>query len=315
MFEHTDRLLASLIGYAVLTLGIVVYFGWVLAGITEILSFSLVTLCACDSSLHYFHRVQAAGGQISWRNPRFTGKCVLSALAFTFVAVLIGGVFRDFYLLKRTAFASSVFTIVFFSIGFSTGFLIALITLAETRSRQTIRDVIADIDGFALGVFSVMGMELATHGQPLLGLGSYWSLLFTLIMVFMGSALSTVVGGIVRIWLMYAPPQDKAWIENNSVLLYWALGPAAGAMSYFMYVFCCGTIWLFQEILSELLGFSRPTARFVDVDADLSGGLFAFLYFVFGFGSAYIWLKARERQKRIERIAREREQALNTRQE
>jgi uncharacterized membrane protein YeiH len=286
--------LGALLFFAIITLSLVVLLGGTYAGVGEILSLSLVTLCACDSSMHYFHRVQAAGQRLTWREPGFSVKCLMSAFAFTYVGVFIGGVFRDLYLLQRWPFAAGWVPIAFCFVGYLTGLSIAHLVLVDSRYRLTVQDVIADVDGFALGVFAVMGMELATRGHPLDGL-SYLSR--TLLTVLLASVLSTVTGGVVRTALMLAPPRSTAWITNNSVILYWALGPAAGALSYFVYVFFSGVFWGCQPTLDKYLHMGAPAANLQAVDAHLHGAFFVVLYFMFGFGSAFIWLMIRERQK------------------
>jgi phosphate/sulfate permease len=130
----------------------------------------------------------------------------------------------------------------------------------------------------------------------------------TLFFVLLVSLFTTVIGGMVRTSLMLAPPRSTAWITNNSVLLYWALGPAAGALSYFVYVMFSGIIWGCQRELAQLLHTGTPAANLRAVDANMHGGLFVFLYFMFGFGSAFIWLMIRERQKVLDALRAQRTQ-------
>ncbi|HEV7602560.1 MAG TPA: hypothetical protein VGO49_20180 [Bradyrhizobium sp.] len=294
--HQIDRFLGSMLVFGSVTLLVVFGLGWAASGITAILPLSLITLCACDCALHYFYRVQT----FSPERPRraiLSARCLFVGLMFAYIGAFVGGAIRDMYLFGRLPYAAGAIPVSFGLLGYSMGLLLSIFICAFSRFRETFQDAIADVDGFALGVFSVMGMELATGSQVFAGIEHPGQ---QVLLVLASSALTTVVGGFVRVALMFAPPINTAWIKNRTVLYYWLLGPCSGLLAYEVYIFFSG---ITLQVLNLLHAISNPgfhsawSNDLVFLERQMSGTMFVFLYFLFGFGSAVVWLYIRERQK------------------
>ncbi len=285
-----------MLGFGIVTLLVVFGLGWTSSGITGILPLSLITLCACDCALHYFYRVQT----FSPEGPRkaiLSLRCLCAGLIFAYIGTFFGGAIRDMYLFGQLPYAAGAIPIGFGALGYLIGLLLSIFICAYSKFREALQDAIADVDGFALGVFSVMGMELATKSQVFAGIEHR---ALQVLLVLGSSALTTVVGGFVRVALMFAPPVNTAWIRNRTVLYYWLLGPCSGLLAYEVYIFFCGitlqALNLFHAISNHDFH-SVWSHDLVFLERKMSGTMFVFLYFLFGFGSAVVWLYIRERQK------------------
>lgn len=293
--HHVDRFFSSMLVFGGITFFAVVSLGWVSSGITEILSLSLISLCACDCALHYFYRVQMFAATNRWSILSF--KCLLSGLVFAYVGTFVGSLARDIYLLHRVPYAAGAVPLSFGALGYLLGIFLSLFVCAHSKFQASVQDAIADVDGFALGVFSVMGMELATKAHVFAGIEQNGPQLLS---VLASSALTTVCGGAVRTILMFAPPVNTAWIRNRTVLYYWLLGPCSGLLAYETYIFLCG---ITLKAVNVLYGIGHGDMQqywsndLVYFERHLDGGMFVFLYFLYGFGSAVIWLYIRESYK------------------
>jgi len=249
------------------------------------LAWSCIALCACDGALHYFNRVQMAslGARAT---ELFTLPILGAGFGCALLAALVGGLIRDILLKRPLYIASSLLPLVYVCIGFSVALALAVLVYCRSGERRTIEHAIADIDGFALGVFAVMGMEIATKQGVFSQTTSH---VFQILFVIWVSALTTIAGGIVRTILVYAPPNGFNWANNKSVFYYWALGPCSGLLAYYTYVFLTYILLGFTEYAS-----GHPLFNVDRFESDYGQDLIVFLYFLFGFGSGITWLLIRE---------------------
>lgn len=244
-------------------------------------------ICAVAGALSYYDKIgHFYRAHISLAMLRDDPRLLAYGYLAGLTAATFGGVVRDIWLLERDTYLCSRLEPWFVVlIGWSVGLICALNVPNVTPKGQYIRHGLDDTDGLALGVFAVLGMELAIGSRQFTSLDTLVDRVYWVLAV---SAATTVGGGVARDVMLYLPPlQAASWDRQR--IVYLMLGPLAGFVAYMSYFFI-GTAY----VASVNVWSNAGIVSVFDLPAHAREVIVLLLYAIVGLGMAVTWLAARE---------------------